>query len=228
MVAGYTNYPVVVTCTDTEGSCETGGPFVSSILQEVFQNKSQKALVWMDPFFRPYRADWMHVFTTAVRNGGLYIFKCLGIPGFISTHPNLYKFFPVNVNKYKQVPDYWDGGIYLFKSEMIYRDFLYWWLLCALDQRCAQPINEYGCSEWYHWSDFVDRKNPENTRWANCHRFGQSIIAILIDNMFGYRGDFYHWDKLPVVDRIHHPTWMHDLQYCGERPTSTVANISNV
>ena len=192
--------------------------FCDGLQKELQQHK---AVIWMDHHFRTFRGDWSHIFKTILGNGGLYLFKCTGIPGYVSTHPRVYTYFPANIPRYKAVADYWAGGMYVFNSEIIYWNALYWWYLCALDVNCIAPPDSASCLKLEEWKTFVDRDNPENTQWGKCHRFGQSIISVLANNLYGYSSTkFTHWDADPVATVIREATWMYDLQYCKSRVRS--------
>jgi hypothetical protein len=54
----------------------------------------------------------------------------------------------------------------------LYDTVIRWWVLCALEPNCISPTRDLGC-----------RFNGRD-HYANCHRFDQSALGILLSNYF--------------------------------------------
>jgi hypothetical protein len=64
--------------------------------------------------------------------------------------------------------------VYSCFMAQIYNNIIRWWLLCALDENCIAPTYNTAC-----WFD-----KQFTGRYADCHRYDQSALNILLANYF--------------------------------------------
>ncbi|GMR62910.1 hypothetical protein PMAYCL1PPCAC_33105, partial [Pristionchus mayeri] len=88
---------------------------------------------------------------------------------FGTTHPRMYEYFPIDLALAKEL-EMLEGPYFIARSEMA-REVIKWNALCALTKDCMIPSGSR-LSCWF----YDDRFN----KYANCHRFDQSSINIII------------------------------------------------
>ena len=81
------------------------------------------------------------------------------------------------MDKSIEVPFFLRGVVIreIYLTLQLYDQVLRWWFLCALEKQCIAPIAKTGCNNIY--------SRPRHS-YANCHRFDQSSINILLANYF--------------------------------------------
>ena len=114
-----------------------------------------------------------------------------------ATHPFMFSYLPSNITKMNskmyKMPQ--SGAQILFNTDELKNKFMKWAISCALTPECMFPnyelnevripfgtrFNPYGTFEHKHCSSENNALRP-----FNCHRFDQSLFAILAQNMYGY------------------------------------------
>jgi hypothetical protein len=122
------------------------------------------------------------------RSGEISPWSILNFAGhstFVATAPGMMDFF--NCSK-ETLYDMQLGANFMlvYRTPEIVRDVLKWWLLCALEEECMAPKGaELQCK--FSATDVVKT-------YANCNRFDQSAINILLAKATAFRGyqNYYH------------------------------------
>ena len=85
-----------------------------------------------------------------------------------------------------------ESTLLIYKTQSIYENVLKWLFLCALKRECISPPNaELMCS--FSGNHFTD--------YAECHRYDQSILNILLCNYFKYSDLYYAASRTARIDR---------------------------
>ena len=114
---------------------------------------------------------------------------------YSATHPQMYQYIPTNINKMQQVDQHEAGCVFIYRSKEIYENILRWWVLCALDKNCIAPTDKLNCGDIYKGGKEM---------YANCHRFDQSALNILMANFFDFSDRKYYVSKeVSAVKRFH-------------------------
>jgi hypothetical protein len=88
-----------------------------------------------------------------------------------------------------------------------------WWVLCAVERQCIAPISELYCQ-------FSVRRD----HFADCHRFDQSALSILLANHFNNSGRLYTAPtSRPALLRVARASKHKVRLYVCTRRNSTVA-----
>uniref|UniRef100_A0A914WZ80 Uncharacterized protein n=1 Tax=Plectus sambesii TaxID=2011161 RepID=A0A914WZ80_9BILA len=107
---------------------------------------------------------------------------------FAATNPAMYKYLPTDVDKIGATMMY-GGGFILFYRTPASVEVLKWLVLCAMEDNCINPPNSrLACH-------FGDRKNGK--LYANCHRFDQSAINVILATLNNYNESFYTTKSFP-------------------------------
>ena len=127
----------------------------------------------------------------AVENGGMVLFGSTGHSTFAVTHRAMFDFLPTDVERQKTITQHIGGIILVYNTRIIFKHVLRWMYLCALEETCIAPIRTTGCS-------FT---NGRYKYFANCHRFDQSLMNILLSNHFGYNETKYVAKDFATIQR---------------------------
>ena len=124
---------------------------------------------------------------------GVTLFSCR--PGFFTHFPTLSSSLGITKMNSRGYLMPQSGAQILYNTVDFREKFMTWAISCALTPECMFPnyelsevripyasrYNPYGSFELKH----CDIKNP-SSRPFNCHRFDQSLFAILAQNMYNY------------------------------------------
>ncbi|CAJ0588759.1 unnamed protein product [Cylicocyclus nassatus] len=115
------------------------------------------------------------------RNGGNFpsaamLHLALRRSTFITTHPGTYTFLPTNMKeiKKKTCPHMQSGFMFFIRTNDAI-EILKWFVLCSLEENCIAPLGAKRSCEFAH-----DRYE----KYANCHRFDQSVVNLLLANAY--------------------------------------------
>lgn len=126
---------------------------------------------------------------------GQYLMHGYSGHGILSaTNPAVYKYFPTNPTELKkQKAKMYDAGfVYAVNTRQTMMNVVKWYFLCALQEDCMAPKGaSLGCS-----FDGDDRFKS----YAECHRYDQSIINLVLANQFWYDRRYYVSE---IVDFFH-------------------------
>uniref|UniRef100_A0A0N4UD61 Protein O-linked-mannose beta-1,2-N-acetylglucosaminyltransferase 1-like n=1 Tax=Dracunculus medinensis TaxID=318479 RepID=A0A0N4UD61_DRAME len=104
---------------------------------------------------------------------------------FSATNPGTYKFIPTNFDEIKKpkAKMYEAGIVYVIQTAETIRNILKWYVACALEEQCMAPSNaKLQCN--------FD-ENDRFGKYANCHRYDQSVVNLLAANAFLYDRHYY-------------------------------------
>ena len=145
--------------------------------------ESAPGMMWMDASFRLQTGNLQPIFDLAVRNGGVVQFIQTRHFMFNATHPGTWEYLVTNPLKLQTTYMYSANSILLYNTEKIYRNILYWWILCALEKECITPTGSGKMCRIISDSIFVYHKG--------CHRQDQSSFGTLIANLYHFNETLY-------------------------------------
>ncbi len=134
-------------------------------------------LIWLDASLR-IGPDFDIVLAEALERDGIYLPSTSFVPNFVVTEPKMYDYLqPCSQEIDQTVLQKESGTIVMYKTERVYWNVIYWWLLCALDEKCMAPEgHQLYCTD-------LDRCYQNGTALCSrCHRYDQSAINILYNN----------------------------------------------
>uniref|UniRef100_A0A914WTI8 Uncharacterized protein n=1 Tax=Plectus sambesii TaxID=2011161 RepID=A0A914WTI8_9BILA len=112
---------------------------------------------------------------------------------FAATNPAMYKYLPTDVDKIGTTMMY-GGGFILFYRTPASVEVLKWLVLCAMEDNCINPPNSnLNCQ-------FVDRENWK--LYANCHRYDQSAVNVILATLNDYNESFYTTKSFPDFAQV--------------------------
>ncbi|KAL6736497.1 hypothetical protein Aduo_006843 [Ancylostoma duodenale] len=102
---------------------------------------------------------------------------------FAATNPGMYKYIPTNIDAIKknQSANHDANFAFIVKTPDSV-EILKWYVMCALEKECIAPS---GAQVWCIFKE--DRFND----YANCHRYDQSVINLLLANSYDYNTKNY-------------------------------------
>ena len=159
----------------------------SHLFQELLQE--HPGVFYIDTsirFHTPYNDEH---YNQARLFGGFLFNSFTGHSTFPVTHPGVYDYLPSNMTALKTL-NQWEGGdILVYRTERICKAVLMPLIMCLLNEKCAQPTLNNGCYI-KSWDEF-----------ANCHRFDQSLMNILVQNHVGYNNSLRASPEVVYVHR---------------------------
>ncbi|KAK2143136.1 hypothetical protein LSH36_874g01043 [Paralvinella palmiformis] len=151
------------------------------------------AVFWMDASVRLLTNDFSSAYAQLRDNGGMMLFKQTKHSNFAATHRGTYDYIPTNRTRQMRTPMCIATAILAYNTKAMFYNVLWWFFLCALDRSCQAPMAKTMC-------DF-DLDNKWAT-FADCHKWDQSTLNILLSNYYGYRHHKYLADdQLVAVER---------------------------
>ncbi|KAI0238787.1 hypothetical protein LSAT2_010461 [Lamellibrachia satsuma] len=137
--------------------------------------REQRAVFWIDASFRIKRTDLSDAYRVARKNGGYVMFHGSPHSNFAVTHPDMYRYLPTDVNNQKMIQQLGSGMMLIYRTEKVFRDILWWFVMCALEARCFMPNSNQKCTFAAH---------DAYTKYAKCHRFDQAAINLILSNIW--------------------------------------------
>lgn len=103
---------------------------------------------------------------------------------FAATHPNTYTYIPTNFVEIKKpkAKMYEAGLAFAVRTAETMENIVKWYVLCALEEGCMGGNYSNIC-------DFP--KHDRFGKYANCHRFDQSVLNLLLANKYYYDRHYY-------------------------------------
>ncbi|EYC27043.1 hypothetical protein Y032_0009g486 [Ancylostoma ceylanicum] len=116
------------------------------------------------------------------KKSGYLLHSSSGHGVFPTTHPGVYTYIPTDVEMLKKKSENHDAGFVFVAKTIESIKILKWYVLCALEKNCMAPSGarlrcQFG--------------SDRNTQYANCHRYDQSVINLLLSNAYGYNARNY-------------------------------------
>lgn len=93
------------------------------------------------------------------------------------THPDMYGYLPTNLEMLKKTSHLEIRLVIIHNTKRIQNKLLKWLILCSLEKSCLAPTgSRHKC-------------DPPLTKsvYANCHRYDESAMNILLKNYFGFK-----------------------------------------
>ena len=172
--------------------------------------KKYGGVFWIDSSVRFYNGNFSRIFDAALENGGFYMMMPLPIPNYVTTASGMYRYLPADVGKQKLLSGFGEANALLIhNTRELYWNVLHWWYLCALTEDCVTSDGRLACRDLVH---HIAKKT-----WAQCHRFDQSALNILVPNYYGYESDRYMPDIVSPghpIAIMRWPTDMYRIQVC--------------
>ena len=93
------------------------------------------------------------------------------------TNRGTYEYLPTNTTAMKIIRQRGANTMLIYRTKDVYENIIQWFVLCALDADCIMPSSsKLGCNF----------KSDTFTEYANCHRFDQSVVNILVNNYLNF------------------------------------------
>ncbi|KAL6735735.1 hypothetical protein Aduo_006148 [Ancylostoma duodenale] len=120
--------------------------------------------------------------TTLSKKSAYLLHSSSGHGVFSTTHPGVYTYIPTDVEMLKNKSENHDAGFAFVAKTTESMEILKWYVLCALEKNCMAPPGarltcQFGSDRY--------------TQFANCHRYDQSVINLLLSNAYGYNARNY-------------------------------------
>ena len=161
------------------------------------------AFLWFDASTRFSTGDLRPVHQRALANGGIGFVKYAPHSNFATTYRKTYEFITTDEGRQKRVQAVSSGVVLYYNTDTMFRNVLWWWLLCALDPYCTAPIPWRPC-------DF--KLYDRYSEYAACHRYDQSVVNLLVSNLYGYDNERY---TAPLnISFVRQPTSVYKLRMC--------------
>jgi hypothetical protein len=180
-------------------------------------------LFWVDSSIRMSTNQLDDVIRQANHKSiGVLLFDVAGHSIYSTTHVTMYRYLPMDRQAAIKVQMWGAGAIFINCTRQLYDEIIRWWFLCALEPRCMAPTRQLYCN----FMHLPDSQKPRD-QYAQCHRYDQSALNVLLANYFHQEGDD---DSLPYVSRnqnvlsnqrgSQHQQLIH---VCDQRPNGTAA-----
>ena len=131
------------------------------------------------------------------------IYGSLGLNDLTSYH---FSYLSTKIDRQKQTRQWEANSFIVFNTREVYWNVLHWAYLCSLTEKCIAPINAIYC-KFAPGSSF-------NT-YANCHRYDQAMLNLLLSNWNQYNEEIYTAGKdQNILQVIRGPTHKYKLKFC--------------
>jgi hypothetical protein len=154
--------------------------FKPIIIHEMFREHSR--LFWLDSSIRFKSSD----LASAANGSQLSMFDFSGHSIFVATHAGMYRYLPIDRQAAIAARMWGANAIYFQLTQELYDNVIRWWFLCALESDCMAPTRDLYC------------KFKGRDEYAQCHRYDQSALNILLANYFNYNDSSY-WSGFPLL-----------------------------
>ena len=154
------------------------------------------------------------LFKVVRRTNGISLMVTTGHSTYAVTHPQLYEYIPSNISTLKETIQWGATIVLIYRTEEIYTHIISWWVLCSLQIKCAQPM----------MNRFCNFKSSMFTQFADCHRYDQSSLNILLANHFKFDDSVYYSDQLQSGMF----TLKRQLQGISESPPKICSHENNI
>ncbi|ELU18218.1 hypothetical protein CAPTEDRAFT_194388 [Capitella teleta] len=145
----------------------------------------------MDSSVRILHNDIGSIQDELLQTDGVMTFSSSGHSNFAATHHRMYEYLPTDTRGMQESEQVEGGCAFFFRTESVVNSFLYWFVMCSLDKDCIAPTRKRGCLS-----------TKDKTEYADCHRFDQSALNILLSNHFAFdHGKYLSKQKFVKVER---------------------------
>ena len=146
-------------------------------------------MFWIDSSARFLSGNLSGLLNKFVWNRGIMTFGYSSHKIFPATHEGMYRYLPIPLEKATSVEMLDANSVLFYRTRKIYNSIVRWWTACALVHDCIASSHNRFCG--FH-------KDRDHT-YANCHRFDQSALNILMANHYRYNISSYLYQASPVT-----------------------------
>ena len=124
---------------------------------------------------------------------GIYVLQ-VGITGhsiIVATHPGMMEYIPIKTND--SVKDMFEANsMIVINTPEVQKHIMKWLVTCALEEDCIAPVG----AKLYCGFNFPKDK------FVGCHRYDQSLVNILVSNVYSSDRNRYVFRDFAVVERL--------------------------
>lgn len=126
-------------------------------------------------------------------NHGILLFSNTGHTNVPVTHPHTFSYLPTDMTAFLTLHQLEANSMLFYRTSFVIRHVIRWLVYCALDEQCIAPdINR-----------FCDASRLNSSHYIGCHRFDQSVINIVLANVFNYQfNDYLAADNILNISRL--------------------------
>ena len=148
----------------------------------------------MDSSFRWMTPDMTQLYQRARDSGGFVLSVPTGHSNFAVTHPGMFRYLATNIEKQKQTEQFGATAVFVVNTRANFDEVLWWYYLCALTEDCVAPSKQRFCR-------FASDRFG---KFAECHRFDQSLANVLLSTRWDYNPSRYAMgaSNLYVIERF--------------------------
>lgn len=134
-------------------------------------------ITWINPNWKLATQEFSSVIHDSHDTGILLITQSASYSTYAVTHRSMLSFIPTtNMEKLKQDNHLEIKAMIIHNTPDVHEKFMKLFTACAMEESCLAPRG----ARWQCSFDFTGRKP------ANCHRYDESAINILLKNMFDF------------------------------------------
>lgn len=178
--------------------------------------KEFTGVLWIDSSIRFFSSNFTVILSNAVLSGGAVALTSAGHSNFAVTHRQMYTYLPTSMPGMIRSVQHEANCVLVYRTRFVVTNVVWWWMLCALEPLCIAPTTRVVCQDPY--------KSPEV--YADCHRFDQSALNILLANQFAYdHKRYYGGASVAEVRRMYSMTDNYYVMTCppGKDPIQVSA-----
>ena len=149
--------------------------------------------MWFDSSIKFKRNNTHEVLQRLARQRSGFSFF-VGITGHsivAATHPGMMEYIPIKTND--AVKDMFEANsMIVINTPEVQKHIMKWLAICSLEEDCIAPVG----SELYCGFNFPKDK------FGGCHRYDQSLVNILVSNVYSSDRNRYVFEGFAEVDRL--------------------------
>ncbi|KAL4219756.1 hypothetical protein ACF0H5_020170 [Mactra antiquata] len=170
-------------------------------------------MIWVNPGFRLATQELAPLIHESHEHGVVILGQTVSYTTLAATHPDMFKFFPVDKEKLSNCPHVEIRAVFIHNTDEIHENFMRMFTSCALEESCLAPKG----SKWQCKFDLTGRKP------ADCHRFDESALNILLKNYFNY--DMNKFVRKNTYFKKVDTTYSAKLKVCRQTVDKRVAEL---
>ena len=133
-------------------------------------------IIWINPTLRVTSSKLSQIVHDTEESGVMLIGQTVAHTTFAVTHPSMYKYIPTDKTQLYKSPHIEMNALVIHNTINIQENFMKILTACAIEENCLSPKG----SKWDCDFDFSGKL------YANCHRYDESAVNIILKNMFGF------------------------------------------
>lgn len=148
------------------------------------------SVMWINPTTRLVKGHFQSLIKESEEEDLLILTSNKHYSTYSVTHPDMYSYLPTNMEMLKKISHIEIRLVIIHNTKRIQNKLLKWLILCSLEKGCLSPVGSR------HQCDSPLTK----TVYANCHRFDESAMNILLKNYFGFKLESFARDDTYTMD----------------------------